>query len=138
MHNHKNKWLHNVLLVGFYLLLAPPVLAAVKDSIHGAFTGVMAWDLFYNVLGGAGGGGKADVLGNVQRASLVAFIEHIVGTAKSLGIAPADVHRELAPGVVGVHRYQGVVKIEKSQFHSFSSMDLMRGMVIARWVRRAY
>ena len=43
MHNHKNKWLHNVLLVGFYLLLAPPVLAAVKDSIHGAFTGVMAW-----------------------------------------------------------------------------------------------
>ena len=56
MHNHKNKWLHNVLLVGFYLLLAPPVLAAVKDSIHGAFTGVMAWDLFYNVLGGAGGG----------------------------------------------------------------------------------
>ena len=56
MHNHKNKWLHNVLLVGFYLLLAPPVLAAVKDSIHGAFTGAMAWDLFYNVLGGAGGG----------------------------------------------------------------------------------
>ena len=46
MHNHKNKWLHNVLLVGFYLLLAPPVLAAVKVSIHGAFTGVMAWDLF--------------------------------------------------------------------------------------------
>ena len=34
MHNHKNKWLHNALLVGFYLLLAPPVLAAVKDSIR--------------------------------------------------------------------------------------------------------
>ena len=55
MHNHKNKWLHNVLLVGFYLLLESPVLAAVKDSTHGAFTGVIAWDLFYNVLGGAGG-----------------------------------------------------------------------------------
>ena len=65
MHNHKNKWLHNVLLVGFYLLLAPPVLASVKDSIHGAFTGVMAWDLFYNVLGGAGGG-VIQVVRNLQ------------------------------------------------------------------------
>ena len=65
MHNHKNKWLHNVLLVGFYLLLSPPVLAAVKDSIHGAFTGVMAWDLFYNVLGGAGGG-VIQVVRNLQ------------------------------------------------------------------------
>ena len=65
MHNHKNKWLHNALLVGFYLLLAPPVLAAVKDSIHGAFTGVMAWDLFYNVLGGAGGG-VIQVVRNLQ------------------------------------------------------------------------
>ena len=65
MHNHKNKWLHNVLLVGFYLLLAPPVLAAVKVSIHGAFTGVMAWDLFYNVLGGAGGG-VIQVVRNLQ------------------------------------------------------------------------
>ena len=65
MHNHKNKWLHNALLVGFYLLLAPPVLAAVKDSIHGAFTGVMACDLFYNVLGGAGGG-VIQVVRNLQ------------------------------------------------------------------------
>ena len=65
MHNHKNKWLHNALLVGFYLLLASPVLAAVKDSIHGAFTGVMAWDLLYNVLGGAGGG-VIQVVRNLQ------------------------------------------------------------------------
>lgn len=42
-----------------------PVLAAVKDSIHGAFTGVMAWDLFYNVLGGAGGG-VIQVVRNLQ------------------------------------------------------------------------
>ena len=65
MHNHKNKWLHNALLVGFYLLLAPLVLAAVKDSVHGAFTGVMALDLFYNVLGGAGGG-VIQVVRNLQ------------------------------------------------------------------------
>ena len=46
-------------------VLAPPVLAAVKDSIHGAFTGMMAWDLLYNVLGGAGGG-VIQVVRNLQ------------------------------------------------------------------------
>ena len=65
MHNNKNKWLHNVMLFGVYVLLAPPVLASVKDSIHGAFTDVMAWDLFYNVLGGAGGG-VIQVVRNLQ------------------------------------------------------------------------
>ena len=51
-----NKLLHNAAIVLLYLLSAPVVLAAVKDTIHGSFDGVMAWDLFYNVLGGAGGG----------------------------------------------------------------------------------
>ena len=44
----KNKILQNVSLLVFYLLIAPPVLAAVKDSVHGSFSGVMAWDLFLN------------------------------------------------------------------------------------------
>ena len=61
----KNKILHNVSLLIFYLLFAPLVLAAVKDSVHGAFTGVMALDLFYNVLGGAGGG-VIQVVRNLQ------------------------------------------------------------------------
>lgn len=39
-----NKIWHNVLLVLLYLLIAPPALAAIKDSVHGAFSGVMAWD----------------------------------------------------------------------------------------------
>ena len=51
-----NKWLHNAAIVLLYLLAAPIALAAVKDTIHGSFDGVMAWDLLYNVLGGAGGG----------------------------------------------------------------------------------
>lgn len=61
----KNKILHNVSLLIFYLLFAPLVLAAVKDSVHGAFTEVMALDLFYNVLGGAGGG-VIQVVRNLQ------------------------------------------------------------------------
>ena len=51
-----NKWLHNAAIVLLYLLAAPVALAAVKDTIHGSFDGVMACDLLYNVLGGAGGG----------------------------------------------------------------------------------
>ena len=61
----KNKIIQNVSLLIFYLLFAPPTLAAVKDSIHGAFSGVMAWDLFYNILGGAGGG-VIQVVRNLQ------------------------------------------------------------------------
>lgn len=61
----KNKILHNVSLLIFYLLFAPLVLAAVKDSVHGAFTEVMALDLFYNALGGAGGG-VIQVVRNLQ------------------------------------------------------------------------
>lgn len=60
-----NKIWHNVLLVLLYLLIAPPALAAIKDSVHGAFSGVMAWDLFYNVIGGAGGG-VIQVVRNLQ------------------------------------------------------------------------
>ena len=100
MHNHKNKWLHNVLLVGFYLLLAPPVLAAVKDSIHGAFTGVMAWDLFYNVLGGAGGG-VIQVVRNLQNPrkysnriavelGLCMFVSAFAGLLTYLLVASSD------------------------------------------------
>ena len=100
MHNHKNKWLHNALLVGFYLLLAPPVLAAVKDSIHGAFTGVMAWDLFYNVLGGAGGG-VIQVVRNLQNPrkysnriavelGLTMFVSAFAGLLTYLLVASSD------------------------------------------------
>ena len=60
-----NKWLHNAAIVLLYLLAAPVALAAVKDTIHGSFDGVMAWDLLYNVLGGAGGG-VIQVVRNLQ------------------------------------------------------------------------
>lgn len=60
-----NKYLHNMTIVLLYLLSAPVALAAVKDSIHGSFDGVMLWDLFYNVLGGAGGG-VIQVVRNLQ------------------------------------------------------------------------
>ena len=55
MENNK-KWLHNAAIVLLYLLLAPAALAAVKDTVHGRFDGVVLWDLLYNLLGGAGGG----------------------------------------------------------------------------------
>lgn len=62
---NNKKCLHNAAIVLFYLLFAPVALAAVKDSIHGRFEGVMLWDLFYNVLGGAGGG-VIQVVRNLQ------------------------------------------------------------------------
>ena len=64
MENNK-KWLHNAAIVLLYLLLAPAALAAVKDTVHGRFEGVMMWDLIYNVLGGAGGG-VIQVVRNLQ------------------------------------------------------------------------
>ncbi|WP_274570658.1 hypothetical protein V6667_06430 [Neisseria leonii] len=47
---------HTITAVLLYLLLAPPALAAVKDSFHGALNSMIAWDLMYNMIGGAGGG----------------------------------------------------------------------------------
>ncbi len=97
----KNKILQNVSLLVFYLLVAPPVLAAVKDSIHGAFTGVMAWDLFYNVLGGAGGG-VIQVVRNLQNPRkysnnialeliLSMFISAFAGLLTYLFVAGTDI-----------------------------------------------
>lgn len=40
----------------FFLLFAPPVLAVVKDSLHGNFQGVHGWELVYNAIGGMLGG----------------------------------------------------------------------------------
>lgn len=97
----KNKILQNVSLLVFYLLIAPPVLAAVKDSVHGAFTGVMAWDLFYNVLGGAGGG-VIQVVRNLQNPRkysnnialeliLSMFISAFAGLLTYLFVAGTDI-----------------------------------------------
>ena len=97
----KNKILQNVSLLVFYLLIAPPVLAAVKDSVHGAFSGVMAWDLFYNVLGGAGGG-VIQVVRNLQNTrkysnniavelALSMFISAFAGLLTYLFVAGTDI-----------------------------------------------
>ena len=45
-----------VLVALVYLLFAPPALAAVKDTIHDSMSSAVAWDLFYNEIGAAGGG----------------------------------------------------------------------------------
>lgn len=39
-----------------YLLLAPPCLAAVKDTLHDSLSTAALWDLIYNIIGAAGGG----------------------------------------------------------------------------------
>ena len=90
----KNKIIQNVSLLIFYLLFAPPTLAAVKDSIHGAFSGVMAWDLFYNILGGAGGG-VIQVVRNLQNIAvelaLSMFISAFAGLLTYLFVAGTDI-----------------------------------------------
>ncbi|MDT4874567.1 hypothetical protein FQZ97_1098740 [compost metagenome] len=74
---------------------------------------------------------------DVQRAGFVLLIKGVVRPGVGFGIAPTQGHGELPPGIVGVDGNERVIEIEKSQVHSFSSMDLISGMVIARWVRRA-
>ena len=49
----KYKYLNGILI---YLMAAPPVLAAVKDTLHDSLSSYAAWDLFYNIIGAAGGG----------------------------------------------------------------------------------
>ncbi len=82
-------------------------------------------------------GGEADVGVRVQRARLVMGIELVVAGLEVAGVAPADLQGELAPGVVGVDRQEGVVEVEQREFPSFSSMERIRGMVMARLVCKA-
>lgn len=50
---HKHKYICVTLA---YLIFAPPTLAAVKDTLHESLSTYAAWDLFYNIIGAAGGG----------------------------------------------------------------------------------
>lgn len=52
----KNSFWGKIAVLLLYICIAPPALAAIRDSVHGTFSGVMIWDLAYNVIGGAGGG----------------------------------------------------------------------------------
>ncbi len=92
-------------------------------------------------------GRKAHIVVHIERASLVMGKEFVVAAGELDRIGPADAGRELAPRVVRVDRQQRVVQVKEGQFHgrqvfvgrpcSFSSMALIKGMVMARWVRRA-
>jgi hypothetical protein len=88
--------------------------------------------------------GEAHVVVDVERAGLVVLVELVVAALELHRIGPADLLREDSPGVIGIDRQQRVVEIEQGQgcpgalaslrSHSFSSIDLISGMVIARLV----
>ena len=87
-------------------------------------------------------GRKTDVIMNIQRPGLVMGVEIVIALAEHLRIGPPDVGGEHTPAIVRIDRQQGVIKIKQHQSgfgggHSFSSMDLTRGMVTARCFCRA-
>ena len=82
-------------------------------------------------------GAEAHVVRDVQGAGAVLLVEGLVGLGVCHRIAPAELHGELAPRKIGVQGQQGVIEVKQGQFHSFSSMVLSKGMVMARWVRKA-
>ena len=58
-------------------------------------------------------GGKAHVVGHVQRAGLVVGKEFFIAARKLVGIGPADLRGELAPSEIGVDAQQRMVQVKK-------------------------
>ena len=81
----------------------------VDDGLHKA--GVCL-SRFFSALGTHGTGGKAHIVINIQRTSLVVLVILSVAPLEIFTIAPAQRQGEFAPLVVRVHRDQCVVQIE--------------------------
>ena len=77
----------------------------------------------------------------IQRAGAVLLKKRLVALFEIDRVAPAQRDGVFTPGVVGIERDKGVIEIKQGDFcchgYSLSSMALIRGMVMARWVCRA-
>ena len=76
---------------------------------------------------------------HIKRASLVLGIEAVVLALECNRVHPPTGNGEFAPSVIRIDRQQGVVQVKEGNAgHQWLSiMDLIRGMVMARWVCRA-
>ena len=73
---------------------------------------------------------------DVECAVAVLGKKRIIGTAKLPAIAPAQRNSEFVPLVIRIEGDQRVIKIKQGNFlfHSFSSIALIKGTVMARCV----
>ncbi|MNV27797.1 hypothetical protein D3C71_1189580 [compost metagenome] len=103
-------------------------------------------------------GRKTHVVVHIERASLVVGVELVVAARELHGVVPADADGEFAPLVVRVERQQRVVQVKQrkpqaagfrshsgshvkkdvgARRYSDSNIVLSKGIVMARWVRKA-